>query len=83
MFMHHFSEVSRLQILAIMLQKELLKNQKPVKGAAETTEINPKIELDGWNIEVGIRSERHGFLSIVCLTLGKSVSHLGPYLVHL
>lgn len=47
MFMHHFSEVSRLQILAIMLQKELLKNQKPVKGAAETTEINPKIELDG------------------------------------
>ena len=46
MFMYHFSEVSRLQILAMMLQKELLKNQKPVKGAAETTEINPKIELE-------------------------------------
>ena len=44
--MYHFSEVSRLQILAMMLQKELLKNQKPVKGAAETTEINPKIELE-------------------------------------
>ena len=49
MFMSHFSEVSRLQILVIMLQKELLKNQKPVKGVAETTEINHKIvrwELD-------------------------------------
>lgn len=46
MFMYHFSEVSRLQILAMMLQKELLKNQKPVKGAAETTEINRKIELE-------------------------------------
>ena len=44
--MYHFSEVSRLQILAMMLQKELLKNQKPVKGAAETTEINRKIELE-------------------------------------
>ena len=47
--MSHFSEVSRLQILVIMLQKELLKNQKPVKGVAETTKINHKIvrwELD-------------------------------------
>lgn len=81
MFMYNFSEVSRLQVLAIMLQKEYLKNQKPVKGVAETTEINRKI--DGWNIEVEIRSERHGFLSTVCLTLGKSVSHLGPQLGHL
>ena len=38
--MSHFSEVSRLQILVMMLQKELVKNQKPVKGVAETTEIN-------------------------------------------
>ena len=44
MFMYNFPEVSRLQVLAIMLQKEYLKNQKPVKGVVETTEINRKID---------------------------------------
>ena len=42
--MYNFSEVSRLQVLAIMLQKEYLKNQKPVTGVVETTEINRKID---------------------------------------